>query len=131
MNYFTGKHLHSLLIQKGHSLHGSAKALGISTDEMESYFTYEKFEKEHLSKIFEALNLGTINNTDIVSDAKVEYLKSLAFDLINVIEALANYNAALDKMTGIKEKLPDVELLYSETRIKSLLEATKKRLNEI
>lgn len=135
MNYFTGKHLHSLLIAKGHSLHGASKALGISPDELSSYLTYERFEKEQLSEIFETLNLGTLNTENIIHpEQKVAFLKSLIHDLVIVIKNLVDVskknNAYVNKTPGVQEKLA-ADLLYMEIGLELLIETVEKRLEEI
>lgn len=83
MSHFTGKHFQSLLTENNFSLSEASEKLGISLDVLKSYFTYEKFERQHFDEILTKLNLGKlINSYYIISaDEKIDFLKSIIMDL--------------------------------------------------
>lgn len=105
---FTGQELHSLMIANRKSLHGSAKVLGISTEELQSYFDSD--DTDFIEEIRNKLNL--LNIVDIPNA-----LTPAALDLLETKDEeiklqqkllIAEFDKILHLYVIIEKYLPEI-----------------------
>lgn len=101
----SGKQLHTLMIKNGKSLKESAKALGISIEEMQDFLKYENIEKERFNDIVNKLKLLKIienpDNPDSITPAAFDLLRSQE----NLIEILQKNSEIKDIILKEKQDL--------------------------
>ena len=101
----SGKQLHTLMIKNGKSLKESAKALGISIEEMPDFLKYENIEKERFNDIVNKLKLLKIienpDNPDSITPAAFDLLRSQE----NLIEILQKNSEIKDIILKEKQDL--------------------------
>lgn len=119
----SGKELQKIMILNRKSLTGSAKILGISVDELNSYFEYDEFEISFIENIRDKLGLLTIID--------VEALTPAALDILEKKDSLIKSQQALIEARGKQVIEKDAQLIVQLDKILRLYVIIDKHLPKI
>lgn len=119
----SGKELQKIMILNRKSLTGSAKILGISVDELNSYFEYDEFEISFIENIRDKLGLLTIID--------VEALTPAALDILEKKDSLIKSQQALIEARGKQVIEKDAQLIVQLDKMLRLYVIIDKHLPKI